>query len=105
MITEIVLFDLPAKMSREEAIAKYRLSIPGWVTNPDLIRKTFLFDEKTRRGGGVYNWKSIEAAKLGHGPEFQKRIQTTFGSQPQFQYFETPIVIDNTTKEVIDVAA
>jgi hypothetical protein len=64
-----------------------------------------LFDEKTRRGGGVYNWKSIEAAKLGHGPEFQKRIQTTFGSRPQFQYFETPIVIDNTTKEVIDVAA
>jgi hypothetical protein len=105
MITEIVLFDLPAKMSREEAIAKYRLSIPGWVANPDLIRKTFLFDEKTRRGGGVYNWKSIEAAKLGHGPEFQKRIQATFGSQPQFQYFETPIVIDNTTKEVIDVAA
>ena len=105
MITEIVLFRLPDGMTREDAIAKYRLPVPGWRANPDLIRKTFLFDETTRRGGGVYNWKSMEAAKSGHGPEFQKRIQATFGSQPEFQYFETPIVIDNTTDKVIDEAA
>jgi hypothetical protein len=105
MITEIVLFHLPDGMSREDAIAKYRLSVPGWRANRDLIRKTFLFDEASRRGGAVYNWKSIEAAKFGHGPEFQKRIQATFGSQPEFQYFETPIIIDNTTNQVIDEAA
>ena len=105
MITEIVLFRLPDEMSREEAIAKHRLSVPGWRANPDLVRKTFLFDEKSRRGGAVYNWRSIEAAKLGHGPEFQKRIQATFGSQPEFQYFETSIVTDNTTNQVIDEAA
>src|SRR6516162_7369720 len=69
MITEIVLFNLPDGMSREDAIAKYRLSVPGWRANQDLIRKTFLFDETSRQGGAVYNWKSIEAAKLGHGPE------------------------------------
>jgi hypothetical protein len=105
MITEIVLFGLPEGMSREEAIAKYRLSIPTWQANPDLIRKAFLFDENSRRGGAVYHWKSLEAAKLGHGPVFQKRIQATFGSHPEFQYFETPIVLDNTTKQVVDEAA
>jgi hypothetical protein len=105
MITEIVLFRIPDGMTREEAIAKYRLSIPTWQANTDLIRKAFLFDEKSRRGGGVYHWKSIEAAKLGHGAEFQKRIQATFGSQPEFQFFETPIVLDNTTKQVVDEAA
>jgi hypothetical protein len=105
MITEIVLFRLPDGMNREEAIAKYRLSIPAWQANPDLLRKSFLFDEASRRGGGVYHWKSIEAAKLGHGPEFQKRIQATFGSQPEFQYFETRIVLDNTTRQVVDEAA
>ena len=46
MITEIVLFHLPDGMSREDAIAKYRLSVPGWRANPNLIRKTFLFDER-----------------------------------------------------------
>ena len=92
-------------MSREDAIAKYRLWVPGWRANADLIRKSFLLDETSRQGGGVYNWKSVEAAKFAHGPEFQKRIQATFGSQPEFQYFETPIVIDNTTNQVIDEAA
>jgi hypothetical protein len=105
MITEIVLFRLPDGMKKEEAIAKYRLSIPTWQANPDLIRKSFLFDESSRRGGGIYHWKSIESAKLGHGADFQKRIQATFGSQPEFQYFETPIILDNTTKQVIDQAA
>ena len=64
-----------------------------------------MFDEISRRGGAVYHWKSLEAAKLGHGLEFQKRIQASFGSSPEFQYFETPIVLDNTTKQVIDEAA
>jgi hypothetical protein len=49
MITEIVLFRLPDGMTREDAVAKYRLSVPGWWANPDLIRKTFLFDETSRR--------------------------------------------------------
>ncbi|MGA7326796.1 MAG: hypothetical protein WBX25_20465 [Rhodomicrobium sp.] len=105
MITEIVLFRLPDGMSREDVIAKYRLSIPTWQANPDLIRKAFLLDEHSRRGGAVYHWKSMEAAKLGHGPEFQRRIEATFGSKPEFQYFETPIILDNTTKQVVDEAA
>ncbi len=105
MISEIVLFRLPDGMTREEALAKYRLSIPTWQANRDLIRKAFLFDETTRRGGGIYLWKSIEAAKQGHGSDFQQRIQMTFGSKPEFQYFETPIVLDNTTKQVVDEAA
>ena len=52
MITEIVMFSLPEGMSREDALAKYRLSIPIWQANPDLIRKAFLFDEISCQGGG-----------------------------------------------------
>jgi hypothetical protein len=105
MITEIVLFRLPEGMSREDAMAKYRLSVPIWQANPDLIRKAFLYDAASRRGGAVYLWKNIEAAKRGHGPEFQERIRSTFGAQPEFQYFETPIIIDNAAHQVIDEAA
>jgi hypothetical protein len=105
MITEIVLFRLPDGMSRADATEKYRLSVPSWQANPNLIRKAYLFDEASRRGGGVCQWKNIDAAKQAHGPEFQARIQATFGAKPEFQYFETPIVIDNAAKEVIDNAA
>jgi hypothetical protein len=105
MITEIVLFRLPQEMSREDAMAKYRLSIPIWQANPDLIRKTFLYDKASLRGGAVYLWNNIEAAKRAHGSEFQERIRANFGAQPEFQYFDTPIEIDNAAKQIIDEAA
>jgi hypothetical protein len=105
MISEIVLFSLPQAMSREEAMAKYRARIPVWQGNPDLIHKAFLYDEGAKRGGGVYLWKNIEAAKKAHGPAFQEAIQSIFGSKPEMQYFEAPIVIDNAAQQVLDNAA
>jgi hypothetical protein len=105
MITEIVLFRLPDGMSRKDAMSKYQARVPLWQANPDLIHKAFLYDETSRRGGGVYLWKNIEAAKIAHGPAFQDGIQSIFGAKPEFQYFEAPIVIDNVAKQVVDNAA
>ncbi len=105
MITEIVLWRLPEGMSRDDVTAKYRASVPTWQANPDLIHKAFLFDEASRRVGGVYLWKNVDAAKQAHGPAFQDRINANFGAKPEFQYFETPIVIDNTAKQVIESIA
>ena len=106
MISEIVLFRLPDGMSRADAMTKYRARVPMWQANPDLIHKAFLFDEMSRRGGGVYLWKNVEAAKKAHGGlAFEEAIQTIFGSKPEFEYFEAPIVIDNAAKAVVDNAA
>ena len=81
MISEVVIFSLPDGMSREDAMAKYRARIPMWQANPDLIHKAFLYDETTRRGGGVYLWKNIEAAKKAHDATYQEAIQSIFGSR------------------------
>jgi len=105
MISEIALFRLPDGMSRADAMTKYRARVPIWQANPDLIHKAFLFDETYRRGGGVYLWKNMDAAKKAHGPDFEETMQSIFGSKPEFQYFEAPIVIDNAAKEVVDNAA
>ena len=78
MISEIVLFRLPDGMSRADAMTKYRARVPMWQANPDLIHKAFLFDETSRRGGGVYLWMNIEAAKKAHGPAFEEAIQSIF---------------------------
>lgn len=53
----------------------------------------------------MYLWKNIDAAKRAHGSEFQERIRATFGDQPEFQYFDTPIVIENAAEQIIDEAA
>ena len=105
MITELVTWRLPDSMSKDEVTAKFRASVPAWQGRAELMHKAFLFDEATRRVGGVYLWKTIEAAKEAHGPTFQERIRTNFGATPEFQYYETPIVIDNQAKQVVDAAA
>ncbi len=95
MITEVVTFPLPDSLSRDEVVALYESSVPVWKANPDLIRKNYLYDAETGTGGGVYTWKTLEAAKEGHGAAFVERIKATFGAEPAFAYYDTPIVIDN----------
>jgi hypothetical protein len=67
MITEIVTFPIPDSMTRDQVIAHFEATMPGWAANPDLIRKNDLYDPEARQGGGVYLWKTLAAAKAGHG--------------------------------------
>lgn len=102
MITEIVTFGIPDGMTRAEVVANYRRSAPAWRANPDLIRKTYLFDEAGRRAGGVYLWRSMEAARRARDAAWLERVRRTYGSEPVVQYFDTPIVADNALGETIE---
>jgi len=104
MITEIITFAIPEGMTREDVIANYRRSAPTWRANPDLIRKNYLFDVETRRAGGVYLWRSMEAARRARGAAWLDRVRRTYGSEPTVQYFETPLVADNAMGQTIDEA-
>lgn len=105
MITEIVSFTLPEGTTREDALTKYRSSVPLWRGNPDLILKTFVFDEATRRGGAVYLWLNIDAAKRAHDETFRERVRATYGSEPEFQYLDSLIVIDKWADRVVEAPA
>ena len=100
MITEIVNFKLPAGMTREEIISKYEQSVPKWRNNPDLIRKNYLIDLDSGIAGGVYLWKEKMHAEIWHGAEFRKMVKDNYGEEPTFQFFETPIVVDNLTGDI-----
>jgi len=104
MITELVTFKLPSGMSRAQVFEAFRKSVPLWSGNPDLMRKNYIYDPAQGFAGGVYLWKSVEDAKKWHGDAFRKRIAEVFGSEPTSIYYETPIVIDNTTHKVSDDA-
>ena len=105
MITEVVTFKLPAGMTREQVVEAFRKSVPTWSGNPDLIRKNYLYDPTKGVAGGVYLWKTIDDAKRWHGDAFRKRVAEVYGSEPTSTYYETPIAIDNPTKNVSDDAA
>lgn len=100
MITEIVTFKLPEGMTRKEVISKYETTAPKWKANPDLIRKNYLIDLDNGIAGGVYLWKEQADAEKWHGPEFQKMVKDSYGAEPNFQYFETPILVDNRVGDI-----
>ena len=105
MITELVLFGLPQGMTREQVAAFFRGNAPKWQANPDLIRKNYLYDPAAERGGGVYLWPDIAAAKRAHDDAWCENIRKTFGSEPVIQYFETPVVVDNARGEIVEATA
>ena len=95
MITEIVTFKIPEDMDRDLVIALFQESAEIWRGHPKLHRKNYLYDPVSGIAGGVYTWDTVEDAKTAHGEAFLARVAETFGSTPSFQYFETPVVVQN----------
>ena len=104
MITELVFFDLPRGTTREELKAKYTQTAPAWAKNEDLVHKFYFFDAAKCQCGGVYIWKTREAAHRWHGQEYRGRIRALYGSVPTMTYFDTLVVVDNVLKLVTEPA-
>jgi Putative mono-oxygenase ydhR len=105
MITEYVLFGLPAGISRAEVVAGMHEVAPRWRSEPDLIRKTFIYDPAAGQAGAFYLWKNRAAAARAHDEAWRQRIRATYGSEPTIRVFETPLVVDNALGNVIAEAA
>lgn len=95
MITEYILFKLPAGMTREQVVSNYEKTVAKWRANDQLVRKNYLYDGENGWGGGVYLWKTLEAAKAGHNEAWKQYIRELYGTEPQVRYFDTPMVQDN----------
>ena len=105
MITELVLFDLPPGISRDEVVAGMRATAPAWRANAELVRKNYLYDRDNAKAGGVYLWPSVEAAQRGHNAAWRARIKDMYGSEPVIRYFDTPLIVDNAQDQLIDADA
>lgn len=94
-VLEWVEFDLPPGIGRADAMVLFRGTAAGWAANPDLVAKTYFFDEATSTGGGLYVWRSREAAVRWHGEEYRSMIRERYGSEPRIRMADA----------VLDVAA
>lgn len=95
MITEIVTFEIYEGMERERVVALFEESAKIWRAHPKLHRKNYLYDPVAGIAGGVYTWDSVADAQEAHGEAFCARVIESFGSTPRFQYFETPVIVEN----------
>lgn len=104
MITEYVLFQLPAGLTREAVVAGMHEVAPRWQREPELIRKTFVYDPQASQAGAFYLWKNRAAAERAHDQAWRDRIRSTYGSEPQVRFFETPLVVDNALGRLVGPA-
>jgi hypothetical protein len=100
MITAIVRFPMAKGTTREAAKALFETSAPTFQKTPGLIRKYYLFGEGPT-GGGVYLWESREAAERLYTQEWRKSLAQRVGAEPEVLFFESPVIVDNKSGEII----
>ncbi|MFK7966521.1 MAG: YdhR family protein [Burkholderiaceae bacterium] len=100
MISTIVQFKLPSPISRAKAQEVFMSTAPKYRESAGLIRKYYLLSEDGSTGGGVYLWQSREHAEAWFTPQWREHILRTYDAEPEVQYFETPVVVDNVTGNI-----
>jgi hypothetical protein len=101
MITSITRFQLPPGVSTE-VVKKGFLQVAPHFKNPSgLLRKYFLVSQDGKHGGGVYLWKSMEQARTFSEGVLRSMIRDKFQVEPSIEYYDAPVIVDNTTSEII----
>jgi heme-degrading monooxygenase HmoA len=77
-------------------VSKMRDTIPQYEATPGLSFKAFSLARADGRFGGVYLWKSLDAARAWFNPAWFERVEKERGAQAQVQFYEVPVAIDNT---------
>ena len=99
MITAIVQFDLPDGIGREQAFDIFTAIAPNYTRMPGLIHKYFCYS-KDGKGAGIYLWKSRAAANRVYAGVWRKRIKKLYGVEPEIQFYEPLLVVDNAAGEI-----
>jgi len=103
-VTAIVRFKIREGTTREELKAAIEASAPRYQGVAGLIRKYYLVDADARTAGGVYLFESRAAAEELYTAEWRAGIAQRFGSEPEIQFFDSPVIVDNVLKRVSTAA-
>lgn len=101
MITALVQFKLPQPINWEKGQEIFLSTAPKYREVPGLLRKYYLLSMDGKTAGGVYLWKSREQAEKLYSEDWRKIILEKYGSEPAVTYFESPVIVDNLTGEII----
>ena len=101
MITVITAFQLPKSITREEARRIFLSTASRYQDVTGLLRKYYLLSEDGSTGGGVYLWNSRAEAETMYTESWRAFVREKYGSEPSVVYFETPVVVDNPSQEIL----
>ena len=101
MITKITEFKLTKPITREEAQKIFLSTAPKYQNVPGLVRKCYILSQDGNTVGGIYLWNSHAEAEAMYTESWRDFVREKYGSDPSVTYFETPVVVDNLTHEIL----
>jgi hypothetical protein len=101
MITAITTFKLPKPITRDEARAIFLSTAPKYLGVPGPVRKVYVLSQDGSTAGGVYLWNSRAEADAMYTESWKAFVREKYGTDPSVTYFDSPVVVDNVTHEVL----
>jgi hypothetical protein len=101
MITALVQFKLPHPLAREQAREIFSSTAPKYRNMSGLVRKYYILSLDGQTGGGMYLWHSREDADRVYTDDWKQFIFGKYGALPTVTYFETPVIVDNISGEIV----
>ena len=101
MITVFTAFTLPKPITREEARSIFLSTAPKYRDVQGLLRKIYVLSQDGATVGGVYLWNSRPEAEAMYTASWGSFVREKYGTDPTVTYFESPVVVDNVTQQVL----
>ena len=101
MTTSIIRYQLPAGVPTETIKNGFHEVAPKFQQPDGLLRKYFLISQDGKSGGGVYLWNSMEQARTFTEGVIRPMIRDKFKMEASIEYFDSPVIVDNLTSEII----
>ena len=101
MITAFATFKLPKPITREEARSIFMSTAPKYQGVKGLLKKTYVLSQDGATAGGVYFWNSRQDAEAMYTDSWRAFVREKYGTEPTVTYFESPVVVDNVTQQVL----
>jgi hypothetical protein len=101
MITALVQIKLPEPMAKNKAKDVFAGTAPKYREVKGLVRKYYLLSEDGATAGGVYLWKSRDAAERLYTDDWKTFIMQKYGTKPSVTYFDSPVIVDNLVGKII----
>ncbi len=95
MITAIVRYNLPKSIDYNACLKHFKKIAPGFREARGLISKHFICSSRGVVAGGVYQWKTLKAAKAFYSGPWMKGIVKRYGMEPSIEFFDVLAITDN----------